>query len=155
MKFLIFASLVLFAGTKNPDPGLPFEQDLTKVEIGLLPKTNDLKLTFLLGLPLDHHLNPGAPSALGIYEKTGKENWTLTQKISLNEYPVSGSEMHFYTPIKLRSSDSEVAIFATVFHCRLDNTRCQIQGFKAKTIRSAKKSNSAAMTFSIQAVTRD
>jgi len=128
---LTFLFLSPFSFAANSEKGLPYEPDTTKVEIAPIAQGQNLTLNFHLGLPKTQKLNPGAPSFVGVYEKTGSSEWTETARFDLNKFFAMSDGLDFTQNVQLRSPNSKVAVHSTVFHCGKDRkSACFIQGFQ-------------------------
>jgi hypothetical protein len=155
MKNLIFVWVLLvplysFAKTQQDD-GLPIEPDTTLVNLNKIAQGPTINLDLILTLPATQNLNKGAPSFVAVFEKRKNEKkWTQTQRLDLNSVLIFGDQLHFTKNISLQFSDSEVAVFSTIFHCGKDHkTACYIQGFKGTTSRSL-ASDSTRVPFYIE-----
>lgn len=151
MKALLFSIFLISSTGFCKELGLPHEPDTTVIKLRKIPQTKSIILDYNLLLPETQQLNKAAGSFVAVYEKKKGQAWTETQKISLSDLFNIGSGMHFSKPIQLRYSDSQVAIFSTIFHCGKDHkTACYIQGFQGITTRTSAKAEVAAVDFAIE-----
>lgn len=132
----------------NPEKGLPYEPDLTKMKMTKIKQGNSVILDFLLNLPTSQKMHSG-PSFVGVYERTKGAQWVRTEKIDLKQILLINDTVRFSKRVELVSSDSDVAVFATIFHCgKAPRTPCFIQAFQGTTTRS--KAGSVELPFHIE-----
>ncbi len=151
MKSLIFVILLSFNLWAAED-GLPFETELTKLKLGKISNVDTLELKYHLSIPETQKMNPGAPSHVSVYEKMkGEKVWSLTKKIDLRGVVNLVTEFDMVENINLRSSDSEVIVHSTIYHCGKKDTRipCFIQGFQGVVARNSKLKNQNAVNFKV------
>ncbi len=154
MKILFCACVVLLSlsvNAKVADKGLPFEADTTKIQLNKIAQGTQVQLDFQMTLPSTQKLNKGAPSFVGVYERTKKSDWKEIQRIDLNQFYSLSDELHFSKNITLEHADSEVAVHSTIFHCgKAQKTACYIQGFLGKAKRQSKMAQNPHLKFFIE-----
>lgn len=136
------------------EEGLPWEPDTTLIKNSNIAIGKQITLDFFMSLPASQKLNKGTNSFVGIYEKVNKQKWTQTYMQSLDVLPMKSygsasqtaenDELEFSQKINLKNPDSEIAVYATVYHCGKDGkSTCYIQAFLSKIKRDKKLSPNA------------
>ncbi|MEC9282110.1 MAG: hypothetical protein VX642_05320 [Bdellovibrionota bacterium] len=128
--------------------GLPKKLRLKSMLAETVPFGKELKFNWVVFLPSGLKLNLKASNSLSFFEKQDGR-WIKLEALKIGELVgLPGMNLKIDETISLSSSDSEIALDASIFHCSFDGkSACYIDEFQKTFSRDSRKSDNFSVNF--------
>jgi hypothetical protein len=120
---------------------LPHHYNSKPLALSPVRAGTEMRLQADIRIPAGQALNKGAPSAVDIYEKVDGQ-WEKRKQVLLANIFHVDSTIRVDEALRLKQSDSELAVDSTLYHCEAKSKKfCVIESFQGTVSRSDKSTS--------------